>query len=91
MKNKPKLAIYFDPRFPSIYSTSLSGSSAEEFREQYRYATEELPKYMTEPRGKLVNITTFVDASYASDKRTRRSHTGYVIFVKRAPIEFYSN
>ena len=29
MKNKPKLAIYFDPRFPNIYSTSLSGSSAE--------------------------------------------------------------
>ena len=46
---------------------------------------------MREPRGKSVNITTFVDASYASDKRTGKSHTGYVIFVKRAPIEFYSN
>ena len=46
---------------------------------------------MTEPRGKSVNITTFVDASYALEKRTRRSHTGYVIFVKRSPIVFYSN
>ena len=29
MKNNPKLTIYFDPIFPNIYPTSLSGSSAE--------------------------------------------------------------
>ena len=46
---------------------------------------------MTEPGGKSVNITTFVYASYALENRTRRSHTGYVIFVKMAPIVFYSN
>ena len=33
---------------------------------------EELPKDMPEPRGKLVTIDAFVDALYASDKRTRR-------------------
>ena len=40
MKNNPKLTIHFDPRFPNIFTTSLSGSSAKEFREKYRYAME---------------------------------------------------
>ena len=35
IKNNPKLIIYFDPRFPNIDPMSFSGSSAEEFREQY--------------------------------------------------------
>ena len=45
---------------------------------------------MIEPRGRLVTITAFVDASHASDKKTRIFHTGYVIFVNRSPIIFYS-
>ena len=50
---------------------------------------EELPKVVPEPRGNLVTVTTFVGALYASDKRTRRYHTGYVIFVNRAPVILY--
>ena len=45
---------------------------------------------MPEPRGKLFTINAFLDAPYASDKRTRISHTGYVIFLNIAPILFYS-
>ena len=51
---------------------------------------EELPKDMLEQRGKSVTIIAFADASHEPDKITRRSHTGYVIFVNRAPIIFYS-
>jgi hypothetical protein len=35
-------------------------------------------------------MTAFVDASHAANKKTRRSHTGYVIFLNRAPIVWYS-
>ena len=90
MKKNPKLKIYFDPILPNIDPTSLSGILAEEFRAQYRYAMEELPKYIPEPRGKSVTIIAFVDASYESDKRTRISHSGYMIFVNKGPIIFYS-
>ena len=31
-----------------------------------------------------------MDAAHASDKMTRHSHTGYIIFVNRAPIICYS-
>ena len=43
-----------------------------------------------ESRGKSVTITEFVYASHASYNRTRRSYTGHVIFVNKAPILFYS-
>ena len=45
---------------------------------------------MPEQRGKSVSIIAFVYASHALDKITIISHTGYVIFVNRALIIFYS-
>ena len=90
LKKKPKLTLYFDPSLPKIDPNTFTGSTSEDFREQYRGAKEELPRDMPRPRGRFVMITAFVDASHASDKKTRRSHTGYIIFVNRAPIIFYS-
>ena len=45
---------------------------------------------MPKPRGRAIRITSFFDASHAANKVTRRSHTGFVIFVIRAPIIWYS-
>ncbi len=40
--------------------------------------------------GRSATTAAFVDSSHGGDKRTRRSVTGYVIFVNRAPIIWYS-
>jgi hypothetical protein len=45
---------------------------------------------MPEPKGNSVNITVFVDADHAGDRATRRSFTGILIYVNRAPIIWYS-
>ena len=37
-----------------------------------------------------MTTTAFVDASHAANKVTRRSHSGYIIFVNRAPVMWYS-
>ena len=60
------------------------------FRSHYRGAKEEIPLNMPKPRGRQVKMTAFVDASHAQDKVNRRSHTGYIIFINRAPILWYS-
>ena len=41
---------------------------------------------MPQPRGMDVVMTGYCDSSHAANKKTRRSHTGYVIFVNSAPI-----
>ena len=86
LKKNPKLTLYFDPSPTVIDPTAFTGSTSEEFRDKYRGAKEELPTYAPKPRGRAVEVTSFVDASYAADKKTRRSHTGYIVFVNRAPI-----
>ena len=90
MKKNPKLTLYFDPSTAVIYPTSFTGSTAEEFRDKYRGAKEELPTDAPKARARAVEVTAFINASHASDKNTRRSHTGYIIFVIRAPIIWLS-
>ena len=63
----------------------------EDFAELYRDAEEELPHKMPSPRGRSLTMTAFVDASHAANKVTRRSpHSGYIIFLNRAPVVWYS-
>ena len=38
----------------------------------------------------MVKVTCFVDASHAANKVDRKSHTGYMIFINRAPIIWHS-
>ena len=41
-------------------------------------------------RVKYKNNCIFVDASHATNKATRRSHSGYIIFINRAPVVWFS-
>ena len=49
-----------------------------------------MPHKLPRPRGRPVVTTAFVDASHAANKKTRRSHSGHIIFVNRAPVKWYS-
>ena len=45
---------------------------------------------MPESRGLSVTISLFVDADLAGDQANRRSQTGILIFINRAPMHWYS-
>ena len=69
-----------DPRIPPI---NLDGfpDRREQFLEYYCDAEEVMPFDMPKSRGRAVIMTAYVDASHGANKDTRRSHTGYVVFV----------
>ena len=90
LRKKPKLTLYFDPMLPRIDPSMFNESNKQYFKDQYKDAQEEIPDNMPKPRGRQVHTTAFVDASHAANKVTRRSHTGFIIFVNRAPITWYS-
>ena len=90
IEKKPKLTLYFDPSLPQIDESMFTGDDADVFLDHYRDAKEQMPERMPQPRGRPVTMTAFVDASHAANKVTRRSHTGFIIFVNRAPIIWYS-
>jgi hypothetical protein len=89
LKRKPKLTLYMNPELPNIQYSDFVTTAAD-FQEYYRGAEEEMPHNMPIPKGNGVKITVFVDASHGANKVTRRSHTGFIIFVNRAPIMWYS-
>ena len=89
LKRKPKLTLYFDPATPQIDDSTFH-TKVEDFLDIYRDAIEEFPERMPQARGRSVTTTEFMDASHAANKVTRRSHSGYIIFVNRAPVMWYS-
>ena len=62
----------------------------QDWSEFYPDAKEAIPVDVPEALGEAVITTCFVDADHAGCHKTRRSHTGVLIFVNRAPILFYS-
>lgn len=90
LKANPKRTLCFLPARPNISDDGFDYNAAKEFKEFYVDAEEEIPTDAPEPRGEEVLMTAYVDASHASNKKTRRSHTGYLIFINCAPIIWYS-
>ena len=56
----------------------------------YESLKEELPVNMPVPHGKSFTIRVFVDADHAGDLVTRRSRTGFIVFLNNAPIYWSS-
>jgi hypothetical protein len=87
LKAHDRSKLVFDPSTPNIDAQRFIKYDWEDF---YRGAKEAIPPNMPEPRGRAAEIHAFVDADHAGDRVTRRSHTGIIIFLNRAPIIWYS-
>ena len=87
LKKSPRKRLFFDPDHPKISEDRFQKHDWVDF---YRDAKEAIPDNAPEPRGREVSMHCFVDASHASDKATRRSQTGVLIMINRAPVVFYS-
>ena len=87
LKKYNKSTMVFDDTRPSF---DLARFQKCDWSEYYPGAQEVIPPNMPEPRGKEVTMSCYVDADHAGCKVTRRSHTGVLIFVNRAPILWYS-
>jgi hypothetical protein len=48
-----------------------------------------MPGNAPESRGKPVVLRVFVDSDHAGDKVTRRSCTGYIIYMNGAPVDWF--
>jgi len=77
----------FDDTMPTYRSKQFVKCDWSEF---YPDAAEGIPTNMPQPRGKEVSMSCFVDADHAGCRETRRSHSGIIINVNRAPIFWFS-
>jgi hypothetical protein len=56
----------------------------------YGDVKEAVPPNAPEPRGKEVDLRLFVDSDHAGDQATRRSRTGFFVFLNMSPIVWFS-
>ena len=87
LKIYSKRKIAFDHQHPSISERMFKTYDWYDF---YRDATEAIPDDMPLPRGNIMSTHCFVDASHGSDRTTRRSQTGILLFCNKAPIIWHS-
>ena len=78
-----------------MFDTSQPVMQNKWFREYdwfdfYRDAKEKIPQDRPDERGLPVTVSVFVDADHAGNKVDRRSQTGVLMFINRAPIHWYS-
>lgn len=87
LKKHGRSAIVFDDTLPEIDENRFQKCDWEEF---YPGAREVTPPNAPELRGNTMKMSCFVDADHAGCRVTRRSHTGILLFLNRAPIMWYS-
>ncbi len=80
--------LIFDPTYPDIDQTAFLSFEWMEF---YGNAEEAIPPDMPPPLGKDTDLCMMVDSDHEGEKRTRHSHTGFIIFCNWAPIIWLSN
>ena len=90
LKAHPNAEMVFDP-------TPVEVDRGQFERQDWSYSaygheslTEELPPNMPAPRGQSMTMRVFVDADHAGDLITRRSRTGFILFLNGAPIYWSS-
>ena len=88
LKKHHNSGIVFDPTYPDINEDDFKTN--DDWKYFYGDEGESLPPNMPPPLGKEVVIRCFVDADHAGDKITRRSRTGFIIFINNAPIYWTS-
>jgi len=79
--------LVLDPTYPTIDHTSFMKCNWKEF---YGDAKEAIPPNAPELQGMKVDLRTYVDSDHAGDNKTRRSRTGYLIFLNMVLVHWVS-
>eukprot|EP00804_Cyclotella_cryptica_P013947 CCRYP_002465-RA/>CCRYP_002465-RA protein AED:0.03 eAED:0.04 QI:0/0/0/0.83/0.6/0.5/6/0/916 len=87
LKSKSNSGLIFDPMEPDVGGYNFVECDLSDF---HPGASEALPPNAPKPLGKGVTLRMFVDSNHAGDKVSRRSRTGFVIFLNYCMIDWLS-
>ena len=88
LKARHNGVMVFDPTEPVIDDSQFAREDWSATR--YGVCQESIPTNAPEPLGIGFNMRVFVDSDHAGDMVTRRSRTGFIVFLNNAPIYWYS-
>jgi hypothetical protein len=79
--------VVFDPTYPSV---DMGAFINTDWKSMYGDVKEMITPDAPVPRGNEVDLRLFVDSDHAGEQFTRRSRTGYVIYLNMVPIVWFS-
>jgi len=77
----------YDPSYPTI---DMNVFKPNDWKSFYGNVKESIPSNALEPHGKNVNLQLYVDSDHAGEKCTRRSRTGFFVFMNTALVQWFS-
>jgi hypothetical protein len=77
----------FDPTYPAV---DMGTFIKTDWKSMHGDAKEMIPSDAPFNRGNEVDLLLFVDSDHAGEQFTRRSRTGFVIYLNMAPIVWFS-
>jgi len=90
LKKYHNAEMVFDPTEPTIGDQAFKKADWTYSNILEKDRKEVLPPNMPKPRGKGFVIRCYVDADHAGDSVTRKSRTGFVVYLNNAPVYWYS-
>jgi hypothetical protein len=87
LANNHNARVVFDPTYPAIDEDAFV---RVDWKAMYGDVKEALPPDAPAPLGKEVDLRLYVDSDHAGEKFTRRSRTGFVIYLNMAPVVWFS-
>ena len=88
LKNKHNAELVLDPTVPDIDEQLFPKEDWS--HTAFGHVKEELPPNAPKPRGIGFTLRAYVDSDHAGDFITRRSRTGFIIFLNNSPIYWSS-
>jgi hypothetical protein len=79
--------VVFDPTYPDVDMRALIKT---DWKPMYGDIKEAIPPNVPVTRVKAINLRLFLDSDHAGEHFTRRSRTGFVIYLNMAPIVWFS-
>jgi hypothetical protein len=86
LKKKHNSCMVFDTTYPEM---DMGRFEEMDWTSSYGEIKEALPDNTPEARGKDIDLRIYVNADRAGDRITRRSRTGFIIFMNSAPIIWF--
>ena len=90
LKKHHNAELVFDPSDPVVDECAFEQQDWTSSEFGHVQGQEEVPPNMPEPRGNGFIMRAKVDADHASDTVTRRSRTGFIVYLNCAPVYWLS-
>ena len=90
LKKYPNTEIVFDPSDPAINVTRFESRDWTSSEIGHLEGKEEIPSNTPEPQGIRFTMWAKVDANHASNSVSRRSRTGFLVWLNSVLIHWHS-